>query len=126
MAFIINNIDVDAKQKGVWKEFKDGGEFKITHMSSEDFIKAREEANEMEDEEAKNKHLAKAMIKDWRGVVDTEGNELKFDPDIVAQELKDNSEFYTFVLTTATQEEDYKRVKEAKKAEKVKKPSSGN
>ena len=126
MSFIIGNIDTEAKQNGIWKEFKDGGQFKIVHMSSEDFIKAREKADEITDEEERSKFLTKAMVKDWKGVVDLEGNELKFDSDLVAQELKDNQEFYSFVLTTATQEADYLRVKEAKKVEKVKKPSNGN
>lgn len=42
--------------------------------------------------------LAHFIVKDWSGVVDDEGNPLKYSPEVAAQLLDHNIEFFLFVL----------------------------
>jgi hypothetical protein len=42
--------------------------------------------------------LSRFILKDWAGVQDAEGNPLKFTPDVAADLLEANIEFFIFVL----------------------------
>ena len=67
--------------------------------------------------------LGNFIVKDWKGVQDEEGNELKYSPTAAAQLLESNVDFLLFTLrggaaVTAEKEEEL--------AETVKKPSTGS
>lgn len=138
MAYKKGAIDKVARKEGIWKEY-DGGEFKIAYLNAIDRIRMREETYDKVtdkesgeerlevNEEKQVKYIAEHILQDWKGVEDYETDEpVPYSVEAGIEELSDSEELRVFVLAVSLGEENYKRQKEDKKVEKVKKPSAGN
>lgn len=67
--------------------------------------------------------LGHFIVKDWKGVEDEHGNQIKYSPDTAAQLLESNVEFLLFVLRSGVKVDEEKQ---EELGETVKKPSTGS
>ncbi|WP_440064386.1 hypothetical protein ACTAB2_02060 [Pseudomonas syringae] len=69
--------------------------------------------------------IASFLLKDWQGAQDEEGNELAYKPEIGAQMLESDIEFFLFVLDKSRELAASKKVEQVETLEKPLPASSG-
>lgn len=134
------NVDintVDQENDGVWTSYK-GSEFLIASSGSTKFQRlfTKLQAPYRKDLERKRldpetqleimcKAMSKAILLDWRNVVDSNGNDVSFDANMAYDVLKKNADFREFVSNFATEIENYLQEEKVELGKSVEKSLSG-
>ena len=135
--FNIDDRTIDKENEGVWTKFK-GSEFLIAGSGSTNFQRMFSrlqlphrkaiEKKKLDPEiqlDIMAKSMARTMLLDWRDVVDSSGNSVKFSHDAAFSALKGNSEFREFVTEYATELENYLEEEREDLGKSVETSSSG-
>lgn len=123
--------------EGIWENYS-GARLKIARAGSVEFLKAQEELEKPYRKKidkgtlgAKAKRdlnlrgLARAILVDWDGVEDEEGNAVAYTEDLGVSALRDDPDLLEFVTEIALDNENYAVEKVAEIAKKSSKRSTG-
>ena len=112
--FNVDKNTVEKEKNGVWVTYT-GSQFLIAHINNPAFqrIYTRLQLPHRKAIEKKTldpdvqldimaKALSKAIVLDWKDVVDRDGNQVKYSVDAVEKVLRTNTEFRDFVTEMAT------------------------
>jgi hypothetical protein len=135
--FNVDQNTVDLENEGVWTDYK-GSKFLIASSGSTKFQRlfTRLQMPYRKDIDKRRldpetqldimcKAMSKAMLLDWKDVVDNSGNPVPFDKDVAYKALKGNSDFREFVSNFATEIENYVQEEREELGKSVEKSSDG-
>ena len=122
---------------GVWKNYS-GASLKIGRAGSTEWLRAQEDLERPYKKKLEKgtlsvtikrdlnlRALARAILLDWKGVVDMDGKAVAYTEDLGVQALKDDPELLEFVMDVALDNDNFRQEQEAKIAKKSAKLSSG-
>lgn len=115
--------DSESEEEGIWVDVTDEIAFKIRAIGAKAVVERREElmrpfqgiikaggkVPEAKNEEIGRKVLASAVIADWKGVKDEEGNELPCNEDNAYRLITELPRLANFVIQTSTDQESYRQ-----------------
>ena len=121
MAFNIDAVDTDAQVNGIWEEYE-GSEFLIASTANTRYQKrlatlrkpfAKQISRDTADPEDLNRIFCKAIseriLLDWKNVLDGNGKEVGYSPEIAQKALETDDVFANWVLEIAGNQDFYER-----------------
>lgn len=113
--------DPELEKAGVWHDYEGGSRLKVARHNNEEaqsmrielysankqVLEAKTDESEQKAKDLECEVLAKAVLMDWEGMVDEDGNELKCDPEVGELYLKLSKDFRRDVTALSTQRDSY-------------------
>lgn len=125
MAFNAQRFDTSKFTEGAWVEIF-GAEFKVARAGNPEYERALEASGYRKKEEPEQKMralysaVAAGILKDWKDVVDADGNQIPFSTDNATEVLLENPDLASRVLSEANDLGHYKRDDVKRQAKKPK------
>lgn len=132
-------VDRDLEADGVWVEFRDGMEVRVARAGNPEFRKlwralTRPYQRQLrtgtlspqKEDELTVRCMARALLRDWRGLEDESGEPIGYDPAFAERLLMDSPELRNFVSDVATEYQMFREQRLEEDAEILGEGSAGD
>lgn len=130
--FIINSVDENKQEEGVWKEYG-GGRFLIAYARNDKFVKTLNRLRRPYQKQVDKgtldtkiadgiycEAMATGILLDWEDVYDDTGKEVAYSKEVAKGALMNDTDFREFVSEVSTELENYRKEEIEQKVKKSK------
>lgn len=120
------NTDQSLEEHGVWVDFGDGIEVKVTRTNTKEAQKYKAQLekpyrklSQIPDDVQDGiyeKMIAHKIIKDWKGITDEEGKEVPYSPDAALKILQTFRDFRDDIILAASERETFRKIEAEEQA----------